>query len=261
MPRKAVKLPRVSETVLASPAAPALHTPAASATLERGRFLSESDDRGDHHAQHLRSRQRGLPLGAGAALRRVRRKVRFGLKLLFLIPALLCAFWVSGDARQRPLRRDSRPKLNLIACIPSHPNRAGLSPGRTAPGAAQAPPRFVPSRTLSLFAICTVWRVPFQRLPPQHPPPSLPMASHLLGLALDAPWIPCESATGDANEPARLTQSRRVPREAPLPTAPRSSAPRWLKNNILRLLPHARRRTMWRPRRWTATFRWTAPCP
>lgn len=149
MPRKAVKLPRVSETVLASPAAPALHTPAASATLERGRFLSESDDRGDHHAQHLRSRQRGLPLGAGAALRRVRRKVRFGLKLLFLIPALLCAFWVSGDARQRPLRRDSRPKLNLIACNPSRPNRAGLSPGRTAPGAAQAPPRFVPSRTLA----------------------------------------------------------------------------------------------------------------
>ena len=160
MPRKAVKLPRVSETVLASPAAPALHTPAASATLERGRFLSESDDRGDHHAQHLRSRQRGLPLGAGAALRRVRRKVRFGLKLLFLIPALLCAFWVSGDARQRPLRRDSRPKLNLIACIPSRPNRAGLSPGRTAPGAAQAPPRFVPSRTLrfSPFAPCGVSR-------------------------------------------------------------------------------------------------------
>ena len=160
MPRKAVKLPRVSETVPASPAASALHTPAASATLERGRFLSESDDRGDHHAQHLRSRQRGLPLGAGAALRRVRRKVRFGLKLLLLIPALLCAFWVSGDARQRPLRRDSRPKLNLIACIPSHPNRAGLSPGRTAPGAAQAPPRFVPSRTLrfSPFAPCGVSR-------------------------------------------------------------------------------------------------------
>ena len=160
MPRKAVKLPRVSETVLASPAAPALHTPAASATLERGRFLSESDDRGDHHAQHLRSRQRGLPLGAGAALRRVRRKVRFGLKLLFLIPALLCAFWVSGDARQRPLRRDSRPKLDLIACNPSRPNRAGLSPGRTAPGAAQAPPRFVPSRTLrfSPFAPCGVSR-------------------------------------------------------------------------------------------------------
>ena len=162
MPRKAEKLPRVSEKPfwLASPAAPALHTPAASATLERGRFLSESDDRGDHHAQHLRSRQRGLPLGAGAALRRVRRKVRFGLKPLPLIPALLCAFWVSGDARQRPLRRDSRQKLNLIACIPSRPNRAGLSPGRTALGAAQAPPRFVPSRTLrfSPFAPCGVSR-------------------------------------------------------------------------------------------------------
>lgn len=224
MPRKAEKLPRVSETVLL----PASHTPAASATLERGRFLSESDDRGDHHAQHLRSRQRGLPLGAGAALRRVRRKVRFGLKPLLLIPALLCAFWVSGDARQRPLRRDSRQKLNLIACIPSRPNCAGLSPGRTAPGAAQAPPRFVPSRTLrfSPFAPCGVSRSIVCHLSTHL---SLPMASHLLGLALDAPWIPCESATDDANEPARLTQSRRVPREAPLPTAPRSSAPRWLK--------------------------------
>ena len=230
MPRKAEKLPRVSEKPfwLASPAAPALHTPAASATLERGRFLSESDDRGDHHAQHLRSRQRGLPLGAGAALRRVRRKVRFGLKPLLLIPALLCAFWVSGDAPAASAARFStETQPDRVYPIPPKSRRAQPRPYRTRSSTGASKVRPIPNT--SLFAICTVWRVPFQRLPPQHPPPSLPMASHLLGLALDAPWIPCESATDDANEPARLTQSRRVPREAALPTAPRSSAPRWLK--------------------------------